>query len=97
MRRVEVLRAPGYQDRWTANLITYLQSSDGRDVAVLEADDKSWHVISLQHVRETLYDECGCIFPCPDHTSPSQDGARDRAYWNERDSETVATDDQTED
>lgn len=97
MQRVKVLKAPGYEDRWHASLITYLRSSDGRDVAVLEADDKSWHVIEKAHVRETPYDQCGCIFPCPDHTSPSQDGARDRAYWNERDSKAVATDDQTED
>ena len=30
-----------------------------------------------------LYDHCGCIFPCPDHKSPAQDGKRDRDYWND--------------
>jgi hypothetical protein len=31
-----------------------------------------------------LYDECGCIYPCPDHKSPAQDGQRDREYWSDR-------------
>lgn len=31
-----------------------------------------------------LYDTCGCIAPCPDHKSPTQDAQRDRDYWNER-------------
>lgn len=30
-----------------------------------------------------VYDECGCIFPCPDHKTPAQDGQRDRDYWSD--------------
>lgn len=30
-----------------------------------------------------LYDTCGCLYPCPDHKSPQQDGQRDREYWND--------------
>lgn len=29
----------------------------------------------------SLYAECGCIAPCPDH-SPKSEGRRDREYWN---------------
>lgn len=31
-----------------------------------------------------LYDACGCIYPCPDHKSPAQDGKRDAEYWTDR-------------
>jgi hypothetical protein len=102
MLRVKVLRAPGYEDRWHASLITYLRSSDGRSIAVLEADDKSWHVIESQYIREprtpdSPYDACGCIAPCPDHKSPAQDAERDRAYWDDRYAEQVQEVDQEQD
>lgn len=31
-----------------------------------------------------LYDACGCIYPCPDHKSITQDARRDREYWTDR-------------
>lgn len=32
---------------------------------------------------QSVYDECGCYYPCPDH-SPAAEGALDRAYWDDR-------------
>lgn len=40
-----------------------------------------------------LYDQCGCIYPCPDHKSPAQDGKRDEEYWSAKESEPVAEND----
>lgn len=49
-------------------------------------------------ILRPMYDACGCIYPCPDHKSPKQDGTRDREYWNDQyDTEQVATVDQEED
>lgn len=49
--------------------------------------------------KETVspYDTCGCIAPCPDHISPTQDAARDRAYWTDRYAEKVPEVDQEQD
>lgn len=94
--RVKVIKAPGYEDEWSGELISYLRTADGRPVAVIDSDNY-WHVIPSEYVREprtpdSPYDECGCIAPCPDHKTPSQDGRRDRAYWNDRYASDEATD-----
>lgn len=73
-----------------AERITSLRSIDGRSIDVLEADDKSWHVIESKHVHP-LYAECGCIAPCPDHVTSSQVGAEDRAYWDGKYAESEDT------
>lgn len=78
--RVQVVKAPGYQDGWTAELITYLRSIDGRSIAVLEADDKSWHVIESQHVREWGNVSGGYV----DTSTPADVGREDRAYWDDK-------------
>ena len=94
--RVKIIKAPGYEDEWEAELITYARSVDGRPLAVIESDGGEWHVIPSGYVREPratgpgTYDECGCIAPCPDH-SPRNVGKQDREYWN-RDQEGTEDD-----
>jgi hypothetical protein len=89
--RVEITDAPGYMDRWEGKLLDTLPHPDGHNVSVVIADDDTWHVVPETHVRPVptdtrpLYDACGCIFPCPDHKTPTQDGNRDRAYWSRDD------------
>lgn len=83
--RVKIVKAPGYEDEWSGELITYTRSVDGRPLAVIESDGGEWHVIPSGHVREPrgTYDECGCIAPCPDH-APRTVAKQDREYWNDR-------------
>lgn len=110
--RVKIVKAPGYEDEWSGELITYTRSVDGRPLAVIESDGGEWHVIPSGHVREprtpagymdtdtsahmadvSLYDECGCIAPCPDH-SPRNVGKDDRAYWTDRYESEATSDDE---
>lgn len=95
--RVEVIKAPGYEDRWEGTLISYLPHPDSGRVAVVASDDGTWHVFPYSRVREVsppqhlldyapLYARCGCIFPCPDHKTPTQDARADDAYWNSKES-----------
>lgn len=94
--RVKVVKAPGYADEWEAELITYLRTPDGRNVAVLDSGPE-WHVIPSQYIREprtpdSPYDECGCIRPCPDHVSIRQTARDDSAYWDDKYAEERDTD-----
>lgn len=97
--RVKIVKAPGYEDEWSGELITYTRSVDGRPLAVIESDGGEWHVIPSGHVREPrgTYDECGCIAPCPDHTGRSPRNRDDYAdrydTWNDDREDTPSDDD----